>query len=157
MFLDIVGLFSRESGSAEFVCVLNKIVILPSLLCRSRIYALTLHFHLIKEALVCYVYVALGALLIIVLAIDPRFAGSYPAEDNEFLRVIKIRSTTSFGEEVKPSAPCRNILRHVKEHCRYEKIYFVGNIHCHFFAKLPLLHCRCLLITARELWWINQE
>jgi hypothetical protein len=107
----------------------------------------------------CYVYVALGALLIIVLAIDPRFAGSYPAEDSEFLRVIKIRSTTSFGEEVKPSALCRNILRRVKEHCRYEKIlvYFVRKIHCHFFAKLLLLRCRCLLITARELWWINQE
>jgi hypothetical protein len=32
----------------------------------------------------------------------------------DFLRAIKIRSTTSFGEEVKPSAPCRKILRHVK-------------------------------------------
>jgi hypothetical protein len=41
------------------------------------------------------------------LPLDPRFAGSNPAEDDGFLRVIKIRSTTSFGGEVKPSAPCR--------------------------------------------------
>jgi hypothetical protein len=30
-----------------------------------------------------------------------------PAEVEGFLRVIKIRSTTSFGGEVKPSVPCR--------------------------------------------------
>jgi hypothetical protein len=29
---------------------------------------------------------------------------------------MKIRSTTSFGGEVKPLVPCRNILWHVKEH-----------------------------------------
>jgi hypothetical protein len=33
-------------------------------------------------------------------------AGSNPAEDDGFLRVIKIRGTTSFGAEVKPSVPC---------------------------------------------------
>jgi hypothetical protein len=32
---------------------------------------------------------------------------SIPAEVDGFLRVIKIRSTTSFGGEVKPSLPCR--------------------------------------------------
>ena len=39
--------------------------------------------------------------------LDPRFAGSIPAEVDGFLRVIKIRSTTSFGGEVKPPVPCR--------------------------------------------------
>jgi hypothetical protein len=34
---------------------------------------------------------------------DPRFAGSNPDESDGFLRVIKIRSTSSFGGEVKPS------------------------------------------------------
>jgi hypothetical protein len=29
--------------------------------------------------------------------------------------VIKIRSTTFFGCEVKPKVPCRKILRHVKD------------------------------------------
>jgi hypothetical protein len=41
------------------------------------------------------------------LPLDPRFAGSNPAEDDGFLRVIKIRSMTSFGGEVKPSVACR--------------------------------------------------
>jgi hypothetical protein len=31
--------------------------------------------------------------------------GSNPAKEDGFLRVIKIRSTTSFGGEVKPSVP----------------------------------------------------
>jgi hypothetical protein len=39
--------------------------------------------------------------------LDPRFAGSIPAEVDGFLRVIKIRSTISFGGEIKPSVQCR--------------------------------------------------
>jgi hypothetical protein len=46
---------------------------------------------------------------------EPRSAGSYPVEDDGFLRAIKIRSTTSVGGEVKPSAACRKISRYVKE------------------------------------------
>jgi hypothetical protein len=42
-------------------------------------------------------------------------AGSNPGQGDGFLRVITIRSTTSFGREVKPEVPCRKILRHVKE------------------------------------------
>jgi hypothetical protein len=42
-----------------------------------------------------------------VLATGPKVAGSIPTEVDEFLRVIKILSTTSFGGEVKPSVPCR--------------------------------------------------
>jgi hypothetical protein len=41
------------------------------------------------------------------LPLDPRFTGSNPAEKDGFLRMIKIRSTTSFGGEVKQSVPCR--------------------------------------------------
>jgi hypothetical protein len=33
----------------------------------------------------------------------------------DFSRAIKIRSTPSFGWEVKPEVPCRKIIRHVKE------------------------------------------
>jgi hypothetical protein len=47
--------------------------------------------------------------------LDSKFVGSNPAEDNGFLRAIKIYSIPSFGGEVKPEAPCRKILRHVKE------------------------------------------
>jgi hypothetical protein len=51
-------------------------------------------------------------LLLACLSLDLRFAGSNPPEDGGFLMAIK-RSTTSFGGEVKPSAPCI-ILRHFK-------------------------------------------
>jgi hypothetical protein len=33
---------------------------------------------------------------------DPRFAGSNPAEEDGFLMAIKICTTNSFGGEVKP-------------------------------------------------------
>jgi hypothetical protein len=51
------------------------------------------------------------------LPLDPRFMGSSLAEDNGFLREIKICGTTSFGGEVKLPAPCHEILRHVKDPC----------------------------------------
>jgi hypothetical protein len=44
--------------------------------------------------------------------------GSNPAEEDVFLRMIKICSMTSFREEVKLSAPHHKILEHVKEPCR---------------------------------------
>jgi hypothetical protein len=40
------------------------------------------------------------------LPLDPRFAGSNPAEDDGFLRAIKICSLTSLGGEEKLSVPC---------------------------------------------------
>jgi hypothetical protein len=52
--------------------------------------------------------------VVIVLVIGPKVCESDPAENDKFLRAIKIRSTTSFGREVKPSASCRKLLRHVK-------------------------------------------
>jgi hypothetical protein len=52
--------------------------------------------------------------MVSVLAIGPKVRGFKPGRDDEFSRAIKIRSTPSFGWEVKPPAPCRKILRHVK-------------------------------------------
>jgi hypothetical protein len=49
------------------------------------------------------------------------FEGSDPAEDFGFLSAIKIRRPTSFEGEVKPSVPCRQIFRHVKEPYKYER------------------------------------
>jgi hypothetical protein len=49
-----------------------------------------------------------------VFAIGPEVRGFKPAEEDGFLIAIKIRSTPSFGGKVKPSAPCRKTLRHVK-------------------------------------------
>jgi hypothetical protein len=37
-----------------------------------------------------------------------------PGQGHEFLRAIKIRSTSSFGWEVKPEVLCHKILQHVK-------------------------------------------
>jgi hypothetical protein len=50
--------------------------------------------------------VALGGLVVIVLVIGPKIRGFKPG---------RIRGTPSFGGEVKPSVPCRKILRHVKD------------------------------------------
>jgi hypothetical protein len=90
------------------------------------------------------------------LQLDPSFAGSNSAEGDGLLRAIRIRSSTSFGEEIKPEAPCRKSLA-CKNHLQYEKNTSEGQIY-HFLRPLP-----CLLpddsadMIARELWWTNQK
>jgi hypothetical protein len=54
-----------------------------------------------------------------VLDAGPTGSGFKPGRGDGFLRVIKIRSTPSFGWEVNPEVPCRKILRHVKDPLRY--------------------------------------
>jgi hypothetical protein len=49
----------------------------------------------------------LGGLMVSVLAIEPKVREFIPGQGDGFLRAIKIRSTPSFGGEVKPSASCR--------------------------------------------------
>jgi hypothetical protein len=73
------------------------------------------------------------------LPLDPRFAGSNPADHDGFLRVIKIRNTTYFEGEVKLSASCE-FLRHVKYPYRYEKSYLVCKIQPFFAAFLMFCH-----------------
>jgi hypothetical protein len=63
---------------------------------------------------------------------------SNPVENEEFLRTIKIRSTTSFGGEVKPSAICRKVLRYVKNPCSMKGI-LVGKTKGHFSSIYPAL------------------
>jgi hypothetical protein len=53
--------------------------------------------------------VVLGDLVVIMLAIGHKIGGSNQAEGDGFLRALKIRSTTSFEGEIKPSDPCSNI------------------------------------------------
>jgi hypothetical protein len=61
---------------------------------------------------------ALGGLVVACLPLDPRFAGSNPAEDDGFLRVIKIRSTIS----TKFSRRSHVVdLRHVKGPYKHER------------------------------------
>jgi hypothetical protein len=60
-------------------------------------------------------HVALGGLVVSVLPIRLKIWEFKPGRGRWILRAIKIRSTTSFGGEVKLSVPCRKILRHVKD------------------------------------------
>jgi hypothetical protein len=87
---------------------------------------------------------------------EARFAGSDLAEDDGFSRTIKIGSTTSFGRAVKPSASFRKILWHVKDRCSMKEI-LVCKIHGYFSQSFSFFATRCLLVTARELWKVNQE
>jgi hypothetical protein len=50
--------------------------------------------------------ICLGGLVVSVLATGPKVRGFNPGRVRLILRVIKIRSATSFGREVKPSVPC---------------------------------------------------
>jgi hypothetical protein len=74
-----------------------------------------------------------------------------------FLRATKIRSTPSFGWEVKPEVPCCKILQHVKITCKHEQKYFAR------LNSISLARSSCFLpdgsadVIARELWWMNQE
>jgi hypothetical protein len=65
--------------------------------------------------------------VVLCLPLDPRLAGSNPAEDDGLLRVIKIHSTTSFGGEAKPSVPSRRFTA-CKRTLRAWKRCFVSKI-----------------------------
>jgi hypothetical protein len=71
---------------------------------------------------------------------------------------IKIRSSTSFGGEAKPSVPRSKILRHIKEPYRSEKRYFVGKIHGHFSPSFSCFvttyHC---LLPESFCGWIRND
>jgi hypothetical protein len=51
--------------------------------------------------------VALGGLVVSVLATGPKIRGFKPGRGRWIFKCDKIRSTPSFGGEVKPSVPCR--------------------------------------------------
>jgi hypothetical protein len=51
--------------------------------------------------------VALGGLVVSVLATGPKVRGFKPGRGRWIFKGDKIRSTPSFGGEVKPSVPCR--------------------------------------------------
>jgi hypothetical protein len=84
--------------------------------------------------------IAIGGLVVIVLATGPKV--SKPAENDGLLRAIKIPNTTSFAGEVKPAAPCRKILRHVKDPYSMKDI-LVGKIHGHFSPSFSFFATTC--------------
>jgi hypothetical protein len=57
-----------------------------------------------------------GGLVLSVLGIGHKVRGIKPGLGGAFLRGIEIRTKSSFGEEVTPSAPCRKVFRHVQNH-----------------------------------------
>jgi hypothetical protein len=63
--------------------------------------------------------------------------GSNPVESNEFLRNIKICSTTSFGGDIKLSAQFCKILQHVKYPLRLIEI-LIGKIQWQFLTQILL-------------------
>jgi hypothetical protein len=68
-----------------------------------------------------YIVSALGGVIVSVLAIGPKVRGFKRGRGDGFLRTIEIRSTLSFGGEIRPSVPCRQILWYVKELYEYER------------------------------------
>jgi hypothetical protein len=65
--------------------------------------------------------VALGSLVVACLSLGPKIRRFKRAEDDGFLRAMKIRNTISFGGKVKPSATCRKISRYAKHTYEYER------------------------------------
>jgi hypothetical protein len=59
-------------------------------------------------------YSRLGGVVVSVLATGPKGRGFKAGRGDAFLKAIKIRSTPSFGWEVKPEVPCHKTLRHFK-------------------------------------------
>jgi hypothetical protein len=55
--------------------------------------------------------------MVIVLTTGTKVCGLKPGRGRRIFKGEIIRNMTSFGGDVKPSAPCRKILRHVKIPC----------------------------------------
>jgi hypothetical protein len=82
---------------------------------RERLRKITIRtLGLILEVLfVIRAIVVFCGLVVVVHAIRPKFRGFKPSR--WIFKCDMFRSTTSFRKEVKPSAPCRKILPHVKD------------------------------------------
>jgi hypothetical protein len=81
-----------------------------------------------------------------VLATGPMVHGFKPGRGDAFLRSIKIRNTPSFGWEVTPEIPSRNILRHVKNPLRYLR-YGIGKILTH--SSISPTCCQMSLLVGQ--------
>jgi hypothetical protein len=65
-----------------------------------------------------------SGVVVSVLATGPKGCRFKPGQGDGFLRVIKICSTPSSGEEIRLETPGCKILWHVKITCKYEQKYF---------------------------------
>jgi hypothetical protein len=95
--------------------------------------------------------------MVIMIAIAPKVRGFKPAESDGFLRAIKIRSTTSFGEEVRRSTPCRKILRQGKNLLRHDRDTDRQNSAAVSRSVSPRFATRCVCCNqSTELLWMNR-
>jgi hypothetical protein len=100
--------------------------------------------------------VILGGPDVIVFVIGPKVHRLKPSWGRWILRAI-IRSTNSFGGEIKPSAPCRKILRHVKNPCRLWHRYWLHRLNSRTFLTTPCFASRCLLQPDSSGGWIRND
>jgi hypothetical protein len=98
---------------------------------------------------------SLGAVAVSVLVTRPKYRGFKPGRGDGFLRATKIRSTPSFGWEVKPEVPCHKIYGMLKIRWR---ISDTDRQNSHYFDhssySTPDVSAGRI---ARELWWTSQE
>jgi hypothetical protein len=91
------------------------------------------------------------------LRLDPRFCGSNPTDGDRLLRETKIRSTLSFGGQVKPSIPCPRFCGMLKKPSTHEKDMSQDKY------TIPLPVYPALLLDdsvdriARDLQWTKKE
>jgi hypothetical protein len=93
------------------------------------------------------------------LPLDPRFTGSDLAENDGFLREIKISGMSSFGGEVKSPTPTHKILQHIKNLCEVTQTLHRQNWRTFIAKFLPAV----LLGVSAGIWqdssgrWIRNE
>jgi hypothetical protein len=95
-----------------------------------------------------------GGVVVSVLATGPKGCWFKPSQCYGFLMVIKIRSTPSFGWEVKPETPCHKILRPVKNLTYHD--LDVTSAKLKDISRHLLEWLLDVSVAAREHWWLNQ-
>jgi hypothetical protein len=99
----------------------------------------------------------LGGVMVSVLTIGPKVRGVKPDRGDGFLRAIKICSTPSFVEEVKPEPHVVRLYGILKITCMYEQKYFVRP-NSSFLSPVPPAYYQMTAgRISRELWWANQD
>jgi hypothetical protein len=91
-----------------------------------------------------------GGVVVSVIATGTEGRGFKPDGAEKCLIAIKIRSSPSFGWEIKPEAPCRKILRHAKEHSVARVRCYANKTQGHF-SPPPWVTARCLWCSQRAL------
>jgi hypothetical protein len=98
----------------------------------------------------------LNGVVVSIFATGPKSRGSESCHGDGFLMAIKIRSTPSFGWEVKPEFPCRKILRHdkylLKSHGEEKTKFSFPSSILLLAPDVSVDRAAIVLVTARALW-----